>query len=155
MSQIAARTANSMHILIPAELQYLESLGDRLREFLGILTNLAEPEMTLYTIELAVQEIAANIVTHAYANYAGEISLSAALLDEPLRLTIRIEDTGASFELDDVPTPRLGELQEHGFGLFLVRELMDEVTYHKLAEKNVWHLSKVLPLNNVEGLDTR
>ena len=45
-----------------------------------------------------------------------------------------------------VPAPQLGELQEHGFGLFLVRELMDEVAYQADATGNRWKLVKRFPV---------
>jgi serine/threonine-protein kinase RsbW len=61
-------------------------------------------------------------------------------------LTLWFHDTGASFDPTVVPTPRLGELQEHGFGLFLVRELMDEVEYQANASGNCWTLVKRFPV---------
>ena len=64
----------------------------------------------------------------------------------PLQITIEIEDTGIPFNPDDIPEPRLGELQEHGFGLFLVRQLMDRVEYDSSQERNCWTLVKILPL---------
>lgn len=134
----------SIEIEIPAELQYLESLGERLREFLGVIPNLIEPEATRYNIELAVHEIAANIVNHAYVNSSGAIVMSATLSSEPMQINVTLEDTGCAFDPDTVQEPNLGELQEHGFGLFLVRHLMDKVEYQQLDKKNVWQLTKVL-----------
>lgn len=138
--------ANSIRLEIPAELQYLERLGDALREFLGTVPDLAEPEVTLYNVELAVQEIAANIVTHAYSESAGKITLSATLADNPICINITLQDRGRSFNPESVAKPRLGEIQEHGFGLFLANALMDTVEYQNSNGENIWHLCKTLEL---------
>ena len=98
-----------------------------------------------YNIELAVQEIAVNIVKHSYAHSSGEILMMVTLSEVPFHLTVVLEDNGISFNPENVPEPRLGELQEHGFGLFLVRQLMDKVEYHSENGRNRWRLVKMLP----------
>ncbi|MFN8442657.1 MAG: ATP-binding protein [Caldilineaceae bacterium] len=137
-------SAGQITVKIPAQLSALVELGEQLRAFLSLIPDLAEPEIILYNIELAVQEIAVNIVKHSYAHYPGEILMSVALSDVPLQLTIVLEDNGISFDPDAIPEPRLGEIQEHGFGLFLVRQLMDEVEYRSENEQNCWRLVKTL-----------
>lgn len=132
-------------VKIPAELSSLIDLGEQLRAFLALVPDLAEPEVTLYNIELAVQEIAVNIVKHSYVHSPGEILMKAVLSETPLQLTIVLEDNGISFNPDEIPEPRLGEIQEHGFGLFLVRQLMDMVEYRSEDGYNRWKLVKTLP----------
>lgn len=109
------------------------------------VTNLVEPAINLYNLELALQEVAVNIVKHAYAHSEGRIQMTLHLEPQPVRLTILLRDTGASFDPSIVPQPKLGELQEHGFGLFLVRQLMDEVVYRHNAGGNLWKLVKTFP----------
>lgn len=137
---------NFITLTIPAELSNLYELGEKIRNLVASVPNLAEPDITLYNIELAVQEIAVNIVKHSYAHSGGQICVSARLGGTPLQITIEIEDTDIPFNPDDIPEPRLGELQEHGFGLFLVRQLMDRVEYDSSQERNCWTLVKILPL---------
>lgn len=139
------RLPNTISLDIPAELQYVNVLGASICAFLTNIEHLAEPTTILYNLELAIQEISVNIATHAYANTSGRISMSATLSYDPLRITIMLRDSGASFNPLDVPEPSLGELQEHGYGLFLVTELMDEVEYQQTASENVWRLVKNLP----------
>jgi serine/threonine-protein kinase RsbW len=130
---------------IPAELQYVNTLSACICAFLTNIEQLAEPETTLYNLELAIQEISVNIATHAYANARGRIRMVALLSYQPLRITITLHDTGVSFNPDTVLQPRLGELQEHGYGLFLVTHLMDEVVYQHTDSGNIWTLTKNLP----------
>ncbi len=132
---------------IPAEVQYVNILGACACAFLANLKQLAEPEITLYNLELAIQEVSVNIATHAYANSRGRIHMSAILSHQPLKITILLQDTGASFNPAVVPQPHFGELQEHGYGLFLVTQLMDEVEYKQIDGGSVWKLIKNLPVS--------
>jgi len=131
---------------IPAQLPYIHILSRCACALLEQVENLAEPEVTLYNLELAIQEIGVNIATHAYAEQNGRIQMIATLDQQPTRIVIKLQDTGKAFDPDQVPAPRLGELQEHGFGLFLVHQLMDKVEYQPGANGNFWQLEK-----NVDG----
>jgi anti-sigma regulatory factor (Ser/Thr protein kinase) len=104
-------------------------------------------------VELAVHEIATNIVDHAYAgapaDRPGRIVATAALTGMQTggrrRLVIELEDTGAPFDPAAVPPVNLDVPQEGGYGLFLAEALLDEVHYTRRASANVWRLVKTLP----------
>lgn len=144
--------ADTMTLDIPANLQYVNVLGASVCAFLTHVEQLADPEITRYNLELAIYEIGANIVNHAYANRHGRIRMSATLSHQPLQVTITLDDTGVSFDPTVVPEPRLGELQEHGYGLFLVTQLMDEVEYRPTNVGNTWKLIKYLPVTSIPTL---
>lgn len=134
-----------MTLDIPATLTYVHILSRCACALVESVANLAEPAANLYNLELALQEVAVNIVKHAYAHREGRIQMTLSLEAHPPRLTILLHDTGASFDPARVPPPKLGELQEHGFGLFLMRQLLDEVEYTHSASGNVWKLVKTIP----------
>lgn len=129
----------------PATLEHIHILSRCACALVESIHNLEEPEINLYNLELAIQEVAVNIVKHAYAQREGRIQMTMRLEEEPLRLTILLHDTGKAFDPTLVPQPRLGELQEHGFGLFLVRQLMDVVDYQPSPTGNLWRLVKNIP----------
>lgn len=131
---------------IPATLAYVHLLSRCTCALVESVANLAEPAVNLYNLELALQEVAVNIVKHAYAYSEGRIQMTLLLEPQPPRLTILLQDTGVSFDPTLVPQPKLGELQEHGFGLFLVRQLMDNVEYSHSASGNLWKLIKTIPV---------
>lgn len=137
---------NVITLDIPATLAYVHILSRCACALVESVANLAEPAVNLYNLELALQEVAVNIVKHAYAHSEGRIQMTLCLEAQPARLTILLQDTGASFDPTQVPPPKLGELQEHGFGLFLVRQLMDEVEYSHSARGNCWKLVKTIPI---------
>ncbi|MFZ4661115.1 MAG: ATP-binding protein [Caldilineaceae bacterium] len=131
---------------IPAILPCVHLLSRCACALAETIPKLAEPTVNLYNLELAIQEVAVNIVNHAYAEKEGQIQMRLHLSEQPPQLTLFFHDTGVSFDPTVVPAPQLGELQEHGFGLFLVRELMDEVTYQADATGNRWKLVKRFPV---------
>lgn len=130
---------------LPATTKYLNVLGACLDGIVERIDGIAEPRITAYNIQLAVNEIVANIITHAYAEKPdGCVSLTATVIPEPLQLLVELYDTGHSFDPSAVPEPDLDDVQIHGYGLFLARSLMDEVTYTPGPDGNCWQLIKYL-----------
>ncbi|MFV9506979.1 MAG: ATP-binding protein [Oscillochloridaceae bacterium umkhey_bin13] len=88
-----------------------------------------------YLLRLVIEEIATNIVKYGYhdAN-RGMIELRCVQYDQQLLITMR--DRGTPFDPRDHPDPAdpeglsLDERNVGGLGLFFVRELSDELTYH-------------------------
>ena len=77
---------------------------------------------------LALSEACVNVIEHAYRGEAGNpIELELTIDDEALKLTIR--DSGAAFDLAGYEPPDLSEPHEGGYGVFIIRSIMDEVEY--------------------------
>jgi serine/threonine-protein kinase RsbW len=132
-----------IQVSFPAMLSYLTLIGPCLSVLLKE-TAARQEEKLSYSLELAVYETCTNIVQHAYRDSAGRIELKLTLEDQPPRLIIDLYDTGLSFNLTTVPQPNLEFPQEHGYGLFLVHQLMDDVSYAPASGKNHWRLIKNL-----------
>lgn len=86
----------------------------------------------LYEIQLAVDEACANVVQHAYEGAEpGDMEISCRLEDQTL--TIRVRDWGWGFDPEAVKVPDVeAPLEERtlgGLGLFIVRSVMDRVTF--------------------------
>lgn len=79
-------------------------------------------------LKLALTEAASNVVLHSYDGEPGhQVILSLSVDDEALTLTIR--DFGRPFDASQYQAPDLNELQEGGYGVFLIQSLMDQVHY--------------------------
>jgi serine/threonine-protein kinase RsbW len=79
-----------------------------------------------------VDEACTNIIEHAYGGDGkGEIHCTCEILANGLKVVLR--DNGRSFNPDNVPAPkpkaRLKEVKARGAGLYLIRKMMDEVTF--------------------------
>lgn len=129
---------------VPATHKYLNLLSACVGEMLSRLDDLREMQTTIYNMQLAVQECCANIVDHAYKDTDGRITATLTLIHEPRRMVVELHDNGRSFEPEIVPQPTLGEPQIRGYGLFLMRELLDEVDYFPQPGNNRWRLLKLL-----------
>jgi serine/threonine-protein kinase RsbW len=129
---------------VPATHKYLNLLSACVGEMLSRMDDLPELQTTIYNMQLAVQECCANIVDHAYKETDGRITATLMLIDQPRRLVVELHDNGRPFEPEIVPQPSLDEPQIRGYGLFLMRELLDEVDYFPQPGDNRWRLVKLL-----------
>ncbi|PDV97103.1 ATP-binding protein [Candidatus Chloroploca asiatica] len=139
--------ADDLRLDLPATNKYLNVLGACLDAFIARIEAVEDARITAYNIELAVNEIVANIIRHAYAEHpGGRVSIVIRLIQEPepRRLLIELSDTGMAFDPDTVAEPDLDEIQIHGYGLFLARSLMDAVSYIRRQDRNEWSLTKYL-----------
>lgn len=130
---------------LPADYRFLKVARSCLAAILEQVEDLVEPDTLRYNLQLALQEVCANIVGHAYAGQPeGRIQITFNLELASRKLTIELHDTGRSFNPEAVPDPNLDEAQLHGYGLFIIRELMDELSYNAQTDGNRWRLVKNL-----------
>ena len=130
---------------LPANHKHLNILGACISELLARVEHVDQREAVIYNMQLAAHEACANIIDHAYAgDLDRRIFITLTLTGRPRRLIIELHDTGFSFDLAAVPEPNLDEAHDHGYGLFLMRSLMDEVAYTSRPEGNHWALVKHL-----------
>ena len=85
-----------------------------------------------YQIELAIDEAATNIIEHAYGGEGrGEIECAYQVTEKGL--TIFLKDHGLPFDPDLVNSPdilaTIEKRNNHGYGIYLIRKLMDEVSF--------------------------
>ena len=127
---------------LPATHKYLNVLGTAIVAMLNKVEAMPEPEITAYNVQLAVHEICTNIVDHAYNDCeTGRIEVALAVSYQPFGLTVDLRDTGRPFDAAKVAAPDLKRGQVRGYGLFLTKTLMDEVTYRRGIENdNQWQL---------------
>lgn len=79
-------------------------------------------------LSVAVNEACANIHRHAYfGREDGEIEFQLEI--QAGKFSLRIRDFGKPFRPEAVEIPDFEQPSEGGYGLFLIRELMDEVEY--------------------------
>ena len=116
-----------------------ESTLDRILDLVGQMTSAEEvDEDARVQFEVAVAEIAANIIEHAGA--AGAMSLTLELLLAPDRLEARFTDDGtpARVNLRSVEMPDV--LADRGRGLAIALAALDELEYRRRDGSNMWRL---------------
>lgn len=127
---------------VPAVLDQLEALERRIDRHFDRWSGLRGLAEARQAVMLAVQEIGVNIIKHAYGNGSGQIAVLVYAAEEPRRVEIALHDTGRPFDPATVAEPNLDEPQEGGLGLFIVRQLMDDVSYVANGSGNEWRLVK-------------
>ena len=95
---------------------------------------------------LSLEEVVSNIVEHGYERQAGRFSIELHCDDRAL--SAMIEDQGKPFDPMQAVIPHddgtLASRREGGFGLRLVRGLMDDVVYQRAGAMNRLKLVKLL-----------
>lgn len=94
-------------------------------------------EKDIYSLQLAADEAASNIIEHAYAGVSDAVlEITCDMRGSELVITMR--DTGKPFDPSKVKQPNLkadlSERQIGGLGLYLMRKLMDDVRYETNAK---------------------
>ena len=84
-------------------------------------------------IELALQEALANAVVHGAKEDPSKIVECLVACDEQRGILIIVRDPGPGFDPNAIPSCTIGEnlFSNHGRGIFLINQLMDEVKFAK------------------------
>lgn len=90
------------------------------------------PEATARRLQMAVDEAVANAIEHGLADpERGRITVEAT--EEPTGLTVAVRHRGARFDPTSAPIPSpsdaVRQRAAHGYGLHLIRTLVDAVAY--------------------------
>ena len=134
---------------LPADLQVLDRISEQVTQVCRSLPGLPAPPASddfIYLVELAVSEICTNIIQHAYSMASGEIRGSLTPLANGIQ--IDLYDDGEGFDPSSVPppSPQANVLNEGGYGLHIVRQIMDSAQYQAATPKgNHWRLIKYIP----------
>ena len=59
-------------------------------------------------------------------------------------LNIKVYDQGQGFDVNALPIPDIKNLEEHGRGIYIIRTMMDRVTYQKHDAGYVLEMEKIL-----------
>ena len=131
-------------IILPNDVQEVP----RMAEFVEMVCEEAGVDMaTTMQLNLAIEEAVVNVMNYAYpAGTQGDVSLAACA--EGDTLTFVLSDSGTPFDptaKEDADTSLSAEDRPiGGLGIFLVKQLMDTVTYQRKEGKNVLTLTKKL-----------
>ncbi len=98
-------------------------------------------ERTVFKVDLILAELIANIISYAYPSQCeSEIVIKCHYFQDNIR--IDIEDSGIPFNpliTPDVVLPQsLEEADIGGLGIHLIRHYMDEGTYQRKDNKNIF-----------------
>lgn len=131
-------------VIIPTQTKYLDfigSIGERIARELDNYTG--DREALAYHLNLVLTEATANAIKHT-APGTPQDTVRVLIHIGQQELNIKVYDHGQGFDLETIPLPDFNNPQEGGMGLFLIKTLMDSVTYNKQADCNVLEIIKYL-----------
>ena len=132
-------------LVVPNDTQYLATVRG---EVTKVVEQSAFGPRDQKLLILAVDEAVTNIMEHAYDNdLEGELDVELILEADATRFEVVIRDSGKEFDPStvDIPdiTAHVGKGQRHGLGIFLIRQIMDEINYNFVqGEKNQLQMIK-------------
>jgi serine/threonine-protein kinase RsbW len=91
-------------------------------------TNVSCDRETVFAIQLALTETLSNVVRHAYEGRPGQ-PIRVEMEVSPDRVHLRVTDWGVPFDIAAFEPMDLETAREGGYGVHLIRTLMDEVSY--------------------------
>jgi serine/threonine-protein kinase RsbW len=103
------------------------------------------PPALIPSVNLALEEALSNVIFYAFEKGSEkEINIDFKL--EDTRLTIVISDEGKPYDPTQKEDPDINLPVEDrpigGLGIFLIRQIMDEITYNRIDQKNQLTLIK-------------
>ncbi|XPV75102.1 MAG: ATP-binding protein [Desulfovibrio sp.] len=124
-------------LTLPATLESLEPL----REFCATKAlELGCDELLLPRLELVLEELAVNVVSHAYGDTrSGDITVGCGI--DAGAFLLEIQDQGMAFDPLDASSPDVdADIEERpigGLGIFLVRDMASKLIYAREDDKNI------------------
>ncbi len=101
----------------------------------------------VFNVNLVLEEAIVNVINYAYPKEKHESIYLSAQLHEG-SIVFVLTDTGMQFDPTKAPeadiTLSLEDRPIGGLGIFLIRQIMNEVSYERIDGKNVLRLSKKL-----------
>ena len=117
---------------------------EHLPQWMQCVTDYAQeqglPAKRIREIELALEEALVNVCQYAYSEETGEVRVTCTV-DVQQRFIIEIVDWGRPFDPLSLAAPALTDdlanRQVGGLGVFLIRRLMDDVSYRREGDQNI------------------
>ena len=127
---LPACSACKLDVTIPASANAISGVVDGVMQ---IAREMKCAEGNEYQIELALREALANAIVHGCDNDPNKKVECCVACTESSDIVIVVRDPGQGFALTDVPNPLAGENlhSTHGRGIYLINQLMDEVSFER------------------------
>jgi serine/threonine-protein kinase RsbW len=130
-----------VEISIPSDTGHLPAVRSFLRALMAGPGWACPAERVQSELELVLQEACVNAIRHAGGSREREaITVAFDLFHNGI--TIEVRDLGRGFDIDSVPEPRASRLQEGGYGVFIIQEIMDRVEVRRRGRHFVLSMTR-------------
>jgi anti-sigma regulatory factor (Ser/Thr protein kinase) len=134
-----------MKITLPADVSRLNELNAFLEK---AMKDFGASSATVGLVLVAAEEVFANIANYAYNPDKGDVQIAVDSQEGKARIVLAFADSGSPFNPLEKEDPDItlsaDEREVGGLGIFMVKNMMDDVTYKREDGKNVLTLIKEL-----------
>ncbi|UCZ57242.1 ATP-binding protein [Desulfurispirillum indicum] len=118
-----------LDISVPNQTRYLSLIGRIGEEIARTLEHYeGDRDELAYHINLVLTEATTNAIRHGNeGNPDKDVHITITIAEDLLH--IRVYDHGQGFDISTLPEPDFDFLEDHGRGIFVIRSLMDRVSY--------------------------
>jgi serine/threonine-protein kinase RsbW len=131
-----------MNWLIRNDLAEIEKLAEKIEAF-GNSRGI--PAVLIHNINLSLDELITNTINYGYRDEL-EHQIKIDLQLDEMEIVVELRDDGLPFNPLERPDPDINkELDDReigGLGIYLVRQLMDQVEYWRIGDDNVIVMKK-------------
>lgn len=133
-----------LDIKVPNQTKYLSLIGRIGEDIAREIDRFSGDRETLaYQLNLVLTEAMSNAIKYGNADKREE-KVHIVINIKENELFIRIFDYGQGFNINEIPAPDFDLLEDCGRGIFLIKTLMDSVTYIRNKDGNVLEMVKQL-----------
>ncbi|MCX6272742.1 MAG: ATP-binding protein [Bacteroidetes bacterium] len=124
---------NQIHLTIPNQVAYVPLILSSVRHMAGLA---GFNNNDTLRIEMAVEEAVANVIEHAFTP-GEQASFDLQISRETLGISVVIKEMGIPYDFSLLPEYKKDQADQDGKGLgsFLIKNLLDEVTYVNLGKE--------------------
>lgn len=130
---------------IPALVENIETVTEFVNEYLESLDCPLKIQMK---IAIVIDEIFSNISYYAYGEEKGEVIIRIEKRENPYGVQLTFLDHGMPYDPLKVDEPDISlsvdERQIGGMGIFMVKNIMDEISYEYADGQNVLKMCKMI-----------
>ena len=139
------KTEAANELVVDADTEKLAEVNAFISRYLEAAECSVKTEMEIL---LAVEEIFTNVASYAYTEEKGKAIIRVMLSDRPSSITISILDWGIPYDPlakeDPDVTLSADKRDIGGLGVFLAKQVMDEIDYERTDGQNILTMKKIL-----------
>ncbi len=135
-----------MHNMIKKRFNPITDKSEEIINYLMASPDMPSDEAMRFKLRLSIEEAVENVVRYAYDGGIGWLEVGTNLDHDSLVLTVELRDAGTPFNPLEQPDPDISAKAEDrnigGLGIYLCKNLMDQINYRYEDDNNVLTMTK-------------